>query len=60
MPRIRELASVGERAEAVSNLIAALAQSGAVVTPAERDELRALAQETGEGDEFLDGLTVQG
>lgn len=56
---IREMASVGERGEALSELLATLAKHKAPVTPAERDELRALVEATGEGGEYLDGLTVQ-
>lgn len=57
---IREMADVGEPGEAVSNLVAALAQHGAQVTPVERDELRALVDATGEGGEWIDQVSVRG
>lgn len=60
MPGIRELAEVGEQGEAVSNLLASLVTSGAAVTAAERDELRALADATGEGTEYVGQLVVSG
>lgn len=59
MQGIREMASVGERGEAVSELLATLAKHKAPVTLAERDELRALAEATGEGREYLEGLTIR-
>lgn len=50
----------GEFGELISLLAAALAKTQTPVTSVERDELRALAEATGEGGEYLDALTVQG
>lgn len=55
---LREFDDVGEPGELISVLIAHLAQAGEPVTPAERDELVALAEATGEGREFIGKLTV--
>lgn len=49
----------GEYGELVGLLTAALAKSGVPITAAERDELRQLAEATGEGGEYVDGLTVR-
>jgi hypothetical protein len=55
---IRGWDSGGEYGEALSNLVACLAQAGVSVTAAERDELAALAEATGEGSEYVAKLTV--
>lgn len=57
---LRKVEGGGEWGILVSDTIAALAKAGAAVTPSERDELRALAEATGEGGEYLEGLIVQG
>lgn len=57
---LRSLARGGEWGELIDALTAGLAKRELPVTSAERDELRALAEATGEGGEYLDGLTVQG
>ncbi|MQA78782.1 MAG: hypothetical protein GEV10_09955 [Streptosporangiales bacterium] len=56
---LRSHAAGGEWGELVDDLLATLAKHKAPVTPAERDELRALAEATGEGGKYVDGLTVQ-
>ena len=48
----------GEYGEALSVLVASLAETSTTVTAAERDELAALAQWTGEGGEYVAKLTV--
>lgn len=48
----------GEYGELVSELTATLAAHHVPVSAAERDELRALADATGEGREYTDKLTV--
>ena len=57
---VREAAYAGEWGEAVDNLIAGLAEARAVVTPAERDELRTLLDAMGLPTDLADGLNVQG
>ena len=57
---VREAAYAGEWGEAVDNLIAGLAETRAVVTAAERDELRALLAAMGLPTDLTDGLNVQG
>jgi len=57
---VRESAYAGEWGEAVDNLIAGLAQTRAVVTSAERDELRSLLESMGLPTDLTDGLNVQG
>jgi hypothetical protein len=56
---VREAAYAGEWGEAVDNLIAGLAETRAVVTTAERDELRTLLQAMGLPTDLTDGLNVQ-
>lgn len=55
---LRTFDSVGEWGELVSELTACLAQDRIPITPAERDDLVALAEATGEGKEYLNSLTV--
>lgn len=55
---LRTFDAVGEWGELVSELTACLAQDGIPITPAERDELAALVEATGEGREFIGKLTV--
>jgi hypothetical protein len=57
---VREAAYAGEWGEAVDNLIAGLAETRAVVTAAERGELRALLAAMGLPTDLADGLNVQG
>jgi len=57
---VREAAYAGEWGEAVDNLIAGLAETRAVVTAAERDELRSLLAAMGLPTDLTDGLNVQG
>ncbi|HEY1319383.1 MAG TPA: MafI family immunity protein [Streptosporangiaceae bacterium] len=57
---VREAAYAGEWGEAVDNLIAGLAETRAVVTAAERDELRTLLDAMGLPTDLTDGLNVQG
>jgi hypothetical protein len=57
---VREAAYAGEWGEAVDNLIAGLAQTGAAVTTAERDELRSLLGAMGLPTDLTEGLNVQG
>jgi hypothetical protein len=57
---VREAAYAGEWGEAVDNLIAGLAETRAVVTAAERDELRSLLDAMGLPTDLTDGLNVQG
>lgn len=49
----------GEWDMLVTETIAALAKHKAPVTSAERDELRELAEATGEGGEYVAALTVR-
>jgi hypothetical protein len=56
---VREAAYAGEWGEAVDNLIAGLAETRAVVTAAERDELRTLLAAMGLPTDPTDGLNVQ-
>lgn len=49
----------GEYGELVSELLATLVKHGAPVSDTEQNELRELAAATGQGAEFLDGLTVR-
>lgn len=56
---LRMMDDGGEYGELVSELTAALAKRQIPVSPAERDELRALADATGEGSEHVDRLTVK-
>ena len=58
--QVRSAARAGEWGEAVDNLIAGLAESRAVVTAAERDELRTLLDAMGLATDLTDGLNVQG
>jgi len=58
--QVRSAARAGEWGEAVDNLIAGLAEVRAVVTPAERDELRTLLDAMGLPTDLTDGLNVQG
>jgi len=58
--QVRSAARAGEWGEAVDNLIAGLAETRAVVTAAERDELRALLAAMGLPTDLTDGLNVQG
>lgn len=55
---LREYDDVGEPGELISVLIAHLANTAQPITPAERDELAALAEATGEGGEYLSKLKV--
>ena len=57
---VREAAYAGEWGGAVDNLIAGLAETRAVVTATERDELRALLAAMGLPTDLTDGLNVQG
>jgi hypothetical protein len=57
--QVRSAARAGEWGEAVDNLIAGLAETRAVVTTAERDELRTLLQAMGLPTDLTDGLNVQ-
>ena len=58
--QVRSAARAGEWGEAVDNLIAGLAETRAVVTVAERDELRTLLDAMGLPTDPTDGLNVQG
>jgi hypothetical protein len=58
--QVRSAARAGEWGEAVDNLIAGLAETRAVVTAAERHELRALLAAMGLPTDLTDGLNVQG
>ena len=58
--QVRSAARAGEWGEAVDNLIAGLAETRAVVTAAERDELRALLAAMGLPADLADGLNIQG
>lgn len=55
---LREYDEVGEPGELISVWIAHLAKSNKPLTGAERDELVALAEATGEGTEYVNALTV--
>jgi hypothetical protein len=57
--QVRSAARAGEWGEAVDNLIAGLAETRAVMTTAERDELRTLLQAMGLPTDLTDGLNVQ-
>jgi len=57
--QVRSAARAGEWGEAVDNLIAGLAEARAVVTPAERDELRTLLDAMGLPTDLTGGLNVQ-
>ena len=58
--QVRSAARAGEWGEAVDNLIAGLAETRAVVTAAERDELSSLLAAMGLPTDLTDGLNVQG
>lgn len=57
---LRVYEGAGEPGELISLLIAALAEYQSPVSPAERNELRALAGAMDERGEYVNKLTVQG
>jgi hypothetical protein len=57
--QVRSAARAGEWGEAVDNLIAGLIESQALVTTAERDELRSLLDAMGLPTDITNGLNIQ-